>query len=127
MAAWREGRRASDRGHGDELPHRRETAPPDPPPVRLLDEDPNKLRWGRGALVGLIMILSLVAIAAGALWILTGTDWGRERVRRYAQNAINGMIHGRATIGRLSGNLLTGMVVHDFAITDSAGKPFVAV
>ncbi len=127
MAAWREGRRSTDRGGGDETPHRRETDAPDPAPVRLIGEDPSKLHWGRGALVGLIMILSLVAIAAGALWILTGTDWGRERVRRYAQNAINGMIHGRATIGRLSGNLLTGMVVHDFAITDSAGKPFVAV
>ena len=37
------------------------------------------------------------------------------------------MIHGHATIGKLSGNLLTGMTVHDFSITDSAGKPFVAV
>ncbi|HEY4306173.1 MAG TPA: translocation/assembly module TamB domain-containing protein [Gemmatimonadaceae bacterium] len=99
---------------------------PDPTPARPT-EDPNKLHWGRGALVGLIMVLSLVVIAAAALWIVTGTDWGRERVRRYAQNAVNGMIHGKATIGRLSGNLLTGMTVHDFAITDSAGKPFVAV
>jgi translocation and assembly module TamB len=128
MAAWREGRRSGDRGgDGNENPHRRADDAPDPTPVRLVDEDPNKLHWGRGALMALIMILSLVVIAAAALFVLTGTDWGRERVRRYAQNALNGMIHGRATIGRLSGNLLTGMTVHDFAITDSAGKPFVAV
>jgi translocation and assembly module TamB len=125
MAAWREGRRSTD--PHDDTPHRRESDARDPTPVRLIDEDPNRLRWGRGALVGLIMILSLIAIAAGALYILTGTDWGRERVRRYAQNAINSRIHGRATIGRLSGNLLTGMTIHDFAITDSAGKPFIAV
>jgi translocation and assembly module TamB len=37
------------------------------------------------------------------------------------------MIHGRATIGRLSGNLLTGMTVHNLTITDSAGQPFIAV
>ena len=29
------------------------------------------------------------------------------------------MVHGNVTIGRLSGNLLTGMTVHDFSITDS--------
>lgn len=99
----------------------------EPDRVRLVEDDPNKLHWGRGALVGVIMILSLVAIAAAAVLVLTGTDWGRERVRRFAQNAINGQIHGKATIGRLSGNLLTGMTVHDFVITDSANKPFVAV
>src|SRR5690242_6211185 len=114
MAAWREGRRSGDRGgegQGDDNLQRRAADAPDPAPVRLVNEDPNKLRWGRGILVGLIMILSLVVIGATALWVLTGTDWGRERVRRYAQNMLNGMIHGRATIGRLSGNLLTGMVV----------------
>jgi translocation and assembly module TamB len=124
MAAWREGRRSTD--PHDDTPHRRETDAPDPARIRL-HENGDKLQWGRGVLVGLIMVLSLVLIAATALWVLTGTDWGRERVRRYAQNAINNMIHGRASIGRLSGNLLTGMTVHDFAITDSAGKPFIAV
>ena len=37
------------------------------------------------------------------------------------------MVHGNVKIGRLSGNLLTGMTVHDFSITDSGGAPFVAV
>lgn len=89
--------------------------------------DPDKLYWGRGVIVGIIMILMLVTVALVGVLVLTGTDWGRERVRRYAQGMVNGMIHGRASIGRISGNLLTGMTVHDFAITDSAGKPFVAV
>jgi translocation and assembly module TamB len=126
MAAWREGRRPDEREGSGSEPNRRAEDAPDPTPVHRRD-DPDRLHWGRGALVGLIIVLSLVAIAATAVFVLTGTDWGRERVRRYAQNALNGMIHGRATIGRLSGNLLTGMTVHDFAITDSAGKPFVAV
>jgi translocation and assembly module TamB len=94
--------------------------------IQIVQYD-DRLHWGRGALVGLIMILSLVAIAAIGVLVLTGTDWGRERVRRFAVVQINGMIHGRATIGKITGNLLTGMTVHDFAITDSAGKPFVAV
>src|ERR1044071_4817268 len=73
------------------------------------------------------MIAALLLLAAIAVVVVTGTDWGRERVRRYAVGMINGMIHGKATIGQLSGNLLTGMTVHNIAITDSAGQPFIAV
>src|SRR5262249_28878685 len=35
--------------------------------------------------------------------------------------------HGQVHIGRITGNLLFGMTVHDFSITDSTGKPFLAV
>jgi translocation and assembly module TamB len=98
-----------------------------PPPEEPRQIEPERLHWGRGVLVGVIMVLSLVVIALTAVYVLTGTDWGRERVRRFAENSLNQMAHGRVTIGRLSGNLLTGMTVHDFTITDSAGKPFVAI
>jgi translocation and assembly module TamB len=87
----------------------------------------DELRWGRGVAAFFLSILGLLAVAAFAVFLFTGTDWGRERVRRYAENALNGMVHGKARIGALSGNLLTGMTVHDFSITDSAGAPFVAV
>src|SRR6185437_5452763 len=103
----------------------------EPPRASLLDRRsvlmPQRLNWRRGILVGASLISALILIAIIAVLVLTGTDWGRERVRRFAQNQINGMIHGKATIGRLSGNLLVGMTVHDLAITDSAGEPFVAV
>lgn len=85
------------------------------------------LNWRRGILVGAALVSCLILVAIIAALVFTGTDWGRERIRRYAQTSLNGMIHGRATIGRISGNLLTGMTVHDFTITDSAGHPFVAV
>jgi hypothetical protein len=87
----------------------------------------DRLNWRRGILVGASLVSALILIVMIAVWVLTGTDWGRERVRRYAQTMLNGMIHGRATIGSLSGNLLVGMTVHDLTITDSAGTPFVAV
>ena len=77
------------------------------------------------AVVWLVMVLVVVVVAG--VFVLTGTDWGRERVRIYAQNWLNGVIHGHATIGRLSGNLLVGMTVHDLTITDSSGAPFAAV
>jgi translocation and assembly module TamB len=85
------------------------------------------LRWGRGLLVLVSIVLGLAAVAVIAVYVVTGTDWGRERVRRFAQNALASVVHGKVQIGRLSGNLLLGMTVHEFAITDSAGQPFVAV
>jgi len=79
---------------------------------------------GIGILRVVTVLLSLVAIAAIAVLIVTNTDWGRERARRFAVNFLQGRVNGRVTIGRLSGNLLSGVTVHDFAIRDSAGAPF---
>jgi translocation and assembly module TamB len=87
----------------------------------------DRLRWGRGFLVALSIMLGLALLAVVAVYVVTGTDWGRERVRRQAQSMIASMVHGNVKIGRLSGNLLTGMTVHDFSITDSSGAPFAAV
>lgn len=106
--------------------HRHDT-PGDTSQVVLVPEDPDKLHWGRGLAVGIACILFLVLLAGGAILVLSSTDWGHERVRRYAQTLINGQIHGTARIGRISGNLLTGITIHNFSIVDTAGQPFVAV
>jgi translocation and assembly module TamB len=106
---------------------RRRDTPGDTSQVALVPDDPNKLRWGRGIVVGIACILFLAILAGGAVLILSSTDWGHERVRRYAQTLINDQIHGTARIGRISGNLLTGITVHNFSIVDTAGSPFVAV
>jgi translocation and assembly module TamB len=68
------------------------------------------------------MTLALVAVL-----VLTGTDWGRERVRRMIVSAVESKAHGRVHLGRVTGNLLKGITFHNFVITDSAGAPFVAV
>ena len=52
-------------------------------------EDPNRLHWARAFFVGTSLILGLVLLAVLAVLVLTGTDWGRERVRRVAQNGVN--------------------------------------
>src|SRR5437773_2025892 len=117
MAAWRH-----NRGTGEGAPG---GGPRDD--LAVLRHAPEPLNWRRGVLVGASMIAALILLAAIAVLVVTGTDWGHERVRRYAQGMINGMIHGKATIGLLSGNLLTGMTVHDLAITDSTGQAFIAV
>src|SRR4051812_19572281 len=87
-----------------------------------------RLWWGEWVGALFIAVLIVVTLAGIGLYVLTGTDRGRERIRRYAQNFLQGQATGgRVHIGRITGNLLTGMTVNDLVITDTAGKPFIAV
>ena len=72
------------------------------------------------------MLLGIVALAGIVVVVLTSTDWGHERVRRIALSQLQSHVHGRVSIGRLSGNLLIGLTIHDLAISDSSGEPFLA-
>ena len=67
---------------------------------------------------------STVLLVVAAVLVLSNTDWGRERVRRIVLRALEGPVHGTVQIGRIEGNLLTGFVLRDVAIRDSAGNPF---
>lgn len=71
-----------------------------------------------------ITIAVLALLIIGAVLGLTNTDFGRERVRRIAVSAMNKSIHGVTRVGRIDGNLLRGITLHDLSITDSAGAPF---
>ena len=73
-----------------------------------------------------VFLSALIAIAFVAALVLSSSDWGRERVRRFVLAQMKGIVHGQVTIGRISGNLLTGATIESFAISDSAGQPFVA-
>jgi translocation and assembly module TamB len=75
----------------------------------------------------LLVVLSVIfVLGVVAVWVLTNTDFGRERVRRFALGALQGATHGIVRIGALHGNLLSGATLVDVAITDSAGRPFIA-
>ena len=71
------------------------------------------------------IILALIAIVGVGVWIMTGTSFGHERVRRIALNTLKSSAHGKVSIGRIDGNLLTGTTMHDISITDSSGAPFI--
>lgn len=73
---------------------------------------------GIGAGFGLLGLLVL-----GVL-ILTQSDFGRERVRRFALGRLQASAHGIVTMGAVRGNLLTGVVIDGLAIEDSTGAPF---
>jgi translocation and assembly module TamB len=74
----------------------------------------------------LVVLSAIVVLAVLAVWVLTNTDFGRERVRKFALNALQGATHGIVKLGALHGNLLTGATLVDVSITDSAGRPFFA-
>jgi len=72
-----------------------------------------------------VALTALLAFTFVAVLVLSSTDWGRERVRRFMIARLEGMINGDVTMGRVRGNLLTGATVDHFAIRDTAGRPFV--
>ncbi|HET6761656.1 MAG TPA: hypothetical protein VFH13_06120, partial [Gemmatimonadaceae bacterium] len=74
----------------------------------------------------LLAVLAVVALLLlGAAFLLTNSDWGHERVRRYVVGLIQDNSHGIVHIGSVTGNLLNGITLHDVVITDSARAPFV--
>ncbi|MFN2397095.1 MAG: hypothetical protein ABR543_00385, partial [Gemmatimonadaceae bacterium] len=77
-------------------------------------------------LIAVTAILGLVLLAAVVVLVVSNTGFGRERVRGFALGALRDKAHGFVRIGRVEGNLLTGMTLHDVTITDSAGLPFVS-
>ncbi|HEX2779701.1 MAG TPA: hypothetical protein VHM30_09390, partial [Gemmatimonadaceae bacterium] len=72
-----------------------------------------------------IVFLVLIAVIGVAVWTLTSTGFGHEKVRQFALKTLASTVHGRVTIGSIGGNLLRGTVIRDFAITDSTGAPFI--
>jgi translocation and assembly module TamB len=85
-----------------------------------------------GRLVKLLGVLLAVVVAAivlnaVALWILTHTDWGRERVKNIARSGMERVVHGKTSIARVSGGMLSNITLEHVVITDSAGAPFISV
>ncbi len=72
----------------------------------------------------LVVLSAILVLAVLAVWILTNTDFGRERVRRLALSSLGGATHGIVKIGAVHGNLLRGATFVGVSITDSAGRPF---
>ena len=72
----------------------------------------------------LVVLLAIATLALVGVWVLTNTDYGRNRVRSYVLGALSRSTHGVVRIGAITGNLLVGATVHGVSITDSAGRPF---
>jgi autotransporter translocation and assembly factor TamB len=88
----------------------------------------NRLWWGEVVGAALIAVLIVFVLGATVVYVLSGTAWGHERIRRVAQNFLQGQAKGGIVrLGQVSGNLLTGFTVDNFVITDRQNHPFIAV
>ena len=81
----------------------------------------------RRVLIAITAVLVVVLLIVGGVFLVTNTNWGRERVRRYVEGLVQRNSHGIVHIGGVTGNLLKGFTLHDVTITDSAHRPFVKV
>lgn len=76
----------------------------------------------------LVVLLGIVGglglLIAAAIFVLTETDWGREKVQVMAIGKLADQIAGRVRIGKVKGHLLFGATLVDVSIRDSAGAPF---
>jgi translocation and assembly module TamB len=79
----------------------------------------------RALAIGAAVLVLLVSAGLAGLLVFTNTNYGRERVRRLAETAIQGAAnHGVVRLGRVSGNLLEGFTIANVSIKDSANAPF---
>ena len=75
-----------------------------------------------------IGLLAGIALALVAVMVLTRTEFGMERARRFALGWLDERIEGELTIGRIGGSgLLGGVTLYDVAIDDPKGRPFLRV
>lgn len=72
--------------------------------------------------VAIVVVIALLLFGA-----ITRTDFGRERVRRYALSFLGDVARGTVKVGRIEGNVLGSFTLIDVAIADSAGAPLVQV
>src|SRR5690606_34800014 len=72
----------------------------------------------------LLVMLGIVVLALAFILLVANTPWGREQVRTRVVTLLDEQLAGRFHIGRLEGNLLTGVRLVDVSITDTTGSRF---
>jgi hypothetical protein len=74
-----------------------------------------------------ICIAAGLLVATLVIVLLTRTDWGMERARRFAVTWLEDRVDGELRIGRVTGpGLLGGVTIHDFGLVDRRGRTFLA-
>src|SRR5688572_8760158 len=78
------------------------------------------------ALVSAVSLLALGIIAVLVLASVTRTSYGRDKVRSFLESRIASRVQGRVHIGRITGGLLTGVMVDSLEIRDKEDSLFIA-
>ncbi|MGH7589697.1 MAG: translocation/assembly module TamB domain-containing protein [Gemmatimonadota bacterium] len=79
------------------------------------------VRIARWMLIGVLLLVVLVATAAvgGILWVRTSS--GGEFVRGQIQQRLGELVNGEVRLGGVEGDILTGVVLRDFALVGADG------
>lgn len=78
------------------------------------------------ALVSLCVLVALGAVGLSAGWYLLRSAHGQQLLRRWIEQRVASAIDGRLYIGRVDGNLFTGLTVDSLEIRDREDSLFVA-
>ncbi|MEW5928441.1 MAG: hypothetical protein AB1941_13315 [Gemmatimonadota bacterium] len=70
-------------------------------------------------------MLVVLLVGGAAVWYLTQTAGGRERVLALTLDRLGGGIRGNLVVERATGNLLTGAKLYGVSLRDETGEPFV--
>ncbi|MGH9161841.1 MAG: hypothetical protein ACRD2X_17890, partial [Vicinamibacteraceae bacterium] len=74
----------------------------------------------------LVIFAALVVGLLGLALVATQTPWFKERVRRLAVSQASRVLNGELTIGRLEGNLFTGVTLSDVVVRQE-GRPSITI
>lgn len=86
--------------------------------------------WAKAARrsgLGLLALLALVAGAVALSFTLVGTDWARERLRRFAEAQLGALFAGTVSVGEVTGSPLSRLRVAGLQLRGPDGEPQIAV
>ncbi|HYO46449.1 MAG TPA: translocation/assembly module TamB domain-containing protein [Gemmatimonadota bacterium] len=69
--------------------------------------------------VALLVALAGLGVVGGLLWLRS--RWGHEFVRGQIESRFDADVHGSVRLGRVEGDVLTGLVLHDLVIEGADG------
>jgi len=77
--------------------------------------------WRRRLLKGSAWLVGLVVVLVAVAYVVLQTEWGKEKVRQLAVDALNGALAGEFEVGRLEGNPLGTPTLVDVVLRDPDG------
>lgn len=84
-------------------------------------------RWLRRVVRGVLAVVALVVVVAGAAVIAVHTAWGRDVVRRELVAQLAAVFPGGLSIGRLEGSPFGELVARDVALRGVDGQPMLQI
>jgi translocation and assembly module TamB len=78
-------------------------------------------------LVFVILVVTVLGLAATVFFTTTRTQWGRDQVVAFITRTLNDGVNGRVHIGRLGGNLVTGLTLDTLELRDRNDSLFIAL